>query len=253
MTTPSVRVHVASHNTTTATELCVRSMRRLAGVPFALTVGDGGSHDGSVAMLQRFASDGVLDLEVVEGGRTHAQWLDHWYASCDERYCVFSDSDVEYLRHDWLDEMITTAVTRDAALVTTRIQARDGVEYRHPTTGARRILAPRPEPWLLLIDTQRTRGHVRAGFGYEDRLREDGTKIGYDIGAAFFHDLDTAGLAWVEMPPSFAKAYRHYGGLSWQRAFGKGIPVRRRIKQLAKRAHVRMRLQRARIIDRRTP
>ena len=46
-----VRVHVASANTRSLTELCIRSMERFAGYPFELYVGDVGSHDGSIEML----------------------------------------------------------------------------------------------------------------------------------------------------------------------------------------------------------
>ncbi len=246
-------VYVASFNTAAATELCIRSARRLAGMPFRLTVGDGGSSDGSVAMLERMAAEGRCEIELVTGGRRHSEWLDHWFAQCGERYCVFSDSDVEYLGKDWLARMVRTARERDAALVATRIQAREGVAYRHPTTGATRTLASRPEPWLMLIDVTQTRGRVDATFGYEDRLRDDGTKTAFDIGAAFFHALDDAGLRWVEMPADFAKAYRHFGGLSWQRATGTGIPLRRRAKQLAKILYVRARLARVRVLDRVRP
>jgi hypothetical protein len=124
------------------------------------------------------------------------------------------------------------------------------VDYRHPTTGARRVLAPRPEPWLLLIDVDKTRPVVQSGFGYEDVVRDDGTKVAFDIGAAFFRDVEAAGLPWAAMPDDFAASYRHYGGLSWQAGFGHGMPWRRSVKQLAKRTDVRLRLERIRWIDR---
>jgi hypothetical protein len=239
------RVHVASYNTAAATELCILSARRLAGIPFALTVGDGGSTDSSVPMLRRLEAKGLVDVEVAEGGRTHAEWLDCWYANCAERYCVFSDSDVEYLGDGWLAEMVATAERTGAALVATRIQARDGVPYVHPTTGAVRTLAARPEPWLVLIDTEQARPRVSTSFRYADRVQPDGTKVAYDVAAEFFAALEGADLKWVEMPPAFASAYRHFGGLSWQQA---GMPLRRRAKQIAKRTYVRLRLTRARLL-----
>jgi hypothetical protein len=213
-----------------------------------MTVGDGGSTDGSVAMLRRLAAQGLIDLDVAEGGRTHAEWLDQWYTTCTERYCVFSDSDVEYRAANWLADMLAAAESSGAALVATRIQARDGVAYEHPTTGAKRTLAPRPEPWLVLIDVEQTRPHVTASFRYADRLQPDGTKVAYDVAAAFFDEFERAGLQCVEMPPSFASAYRHFGGLSWQQ---RGMPLRRRLKQIAKRSYVRMRLERARLLAKR--
>jgi hypothetical protein len=146
--------------------------------------------------------------------------------------------------------MVSQAKQHDAALVATRIQARDGVEYRHPATGARRILAPRPEPWLMLIDTEQTRGRVHASFAYQDRVRDGGVKVAYDTAAAFFDELDSLGLRWVEMPESFGRAYRHFGGLSWNRASDRRVALRTRARQLAKRSYVWGRLLRSRVLDR---
>lgn len=243
----NVRVHVASIDTAPVTELCIRTMRRLAGAPFELVVGDCGSTDGSLEMLERFAAAGWLELEVAPNGRRHAEWLDQWFASCPTRYAVFADSDVEFRREGWLRDMLAAAAAHDAALVATRIQAVDGVAYRHPVTGAARLLAARPEPWLVLLDVEALRGRVTAGFGYRDEPAPDvpGGKIAYDVGAAFFRDLDAQGLRWVEMPPDFARAYHHYGGLSWQRP-DRGLAFGRRMKQAVKRAAVEARLRRER-------
>jgi glycosyltransferase involved in cell wall biosynthesis len=82
---PDVRVHVPTINTAAVTELCIRTMRRRAGAPFELVVGDGGSTDGSLDVLRRFERDGWLTLEIAPGGRTHAAWLDKWFAECPTR------------------------------------------------------------------------------------------------------------------------------------------------------------------------
>ena len=241
--TPGVRVCFASFDTAEVSELCIRSMRALAGTPFRLSVGDCGSTDGSVPMFERFRDAGVLDLEVAPNGRRHGEWIDQWLADTTEQYLVVCDSDVEFLADGWLAAMVETARSGNAALVATRIQARDGVPYTHPGTGARATLAPRPEPWLMMIDTTKVRGVVSASFLYEERVLVDGTKVAYDTAAAFFRELTAAGLPYVEMPMSFADAYRHYSGLTWQLA---GMPWRRRLKQFAKYRWVRWRLRRAR-------
>ena len=106
---PDVRVHIASINTARVTELCIRTMHRYAGYPFTLVVGDGGSTDGSLEMLRRLERQGWLELEVAPNGRLRTEWLDHWFAECSERLAVFSDSDVEYLRPNWLREMVDAA------------------------------------------------------------------------------------------------------------------------------------------------
>ena len=245
-----VRVHVASINTAEVTELCIRSMRRTAGYPFELVVGDGGSTDGSLEMLRRFERDGWLTLEVAPGGRKHAEWLDKWHAECPTKFAVFSDSDVEYHQLGWLAEMVTAARNQNAALVATRIQARGGVPYTHPRTGARRILAERPEPWLMMIDVTHTRGNVTSGFEYRDETAPSGEgKIGFDIAAAFFRDLQAQGLTYVEMPADFQRAYTHYGGMSWKRSRDRGMPLTHRVKQFVKAARVRANLVRARRDD----
>ena len=103
----TVHLYVASLNTATATELCIRSMREFAGYPFELTIGDSGSDDGSVEMLRRLETLGWLSVEVAAGGRLHAEWLDEWRGSCTARLAVFVDSDVEFLRPGWLVQLVS--------------------------------------------------------------------------------------------------------------------------------------------------
>jgi hypothetical protein len=245
--TRDVRVHVASINTRAMTELCVRTMHRYAGYPFELVVGDCGSTDGSLDLLGDFERQGLLTLQVAPDGRSHAEWLDRWFTECPARYAVFVDSDVEFLRENWLHDMVEVARASDAAVVATRVQARDGVQYRHPTTGSPRVLAPRPEPWLMLIDVLQTRGVVDDGFGYRDEPPlEGGPKTAFDVGAAFFRGVTRSGLSYAEMPPQFSRAYHHYGGMSWQRMRDREMPFARRLKQAAKTVHLRSHLRRAR-------
>ena len=241
---PDVRVHVATINTAAAVELAIRSMRRYAAYPFELVVGDSGSTDGSLTMLRRLERAGWLSLEVAPEGRTHAEWLDHWFATCPRRYAVFVDSDVELIGVGWLRDMVRAATEHGAALVATRIQAVDGVAYRHPVTGAERILASRPEPWLMLLDVEQTRGRVPSGFGYRDEGSQDapGGKVAFDVGAAMFRDLRDAGLGWLEMPADFARRYHHFGGVSWQKGGDRKMPPARRAKQMAKAARIRWHL-----------
>ena len=242
-----VTVHLASLNTRAVTELCIRSMREHAGMSFELVVGDCGSTDGSLEMLQRMEAEGWLRLEVAPDGRRHPDWLDRWLAACTTRYLVFSDSDVEYLRPDWLRDMVTRARVTEAALVCGRMQ-HPPATFVHPKTGAARRLAPRPTPWLMLLDLEQVRGRVDASFRYEDVADPDafGGKVAYDVGAAYFRELERAGLTWAEMPEAWQSHYRHYGGLTWLGARGDGVALRKRAKQLVKLATVRRHLARAR-------
>ena len=246
--TGAVTVHVASLDTKAVTELCVRSMRHYAGHPFALEVGDAGSTDGSLAMLRRFESRGWLTLEVAAGGRKHAEWLDQWVASCPTRYAVFSDSDVEYRQRGWLADLVGTADTKGAAMVCARMQWPPD-SFVHPVTGAARRLAPRPTPWLLLVDLDQVRGRVDASFRYQDVDDPDafGGKVAYDVGAAYFAALEAAGLPWAEMPPEWQPKFRHFGGLTWLRR-GPDATAEVRAKQLAKAGIVHAHLWRARAL-----
>lgn len=242
-----VTVHLASLNTRAVTELCIRSMRHHAGMPFDLVVGDCGSTDGSLEMLRRFERDGWLRLEVAPEGRRHPDWLDRWLAACPTRYCGFSDSDVEYRAPNWLHDVVTRARTTGSALVCGRMQ-HPPAEFVHPRTGAARRLAPRPTPWLLLLDTEQVRGRVDASFAYRDVVDPSahGGKVAYDVGAAYFAALEAAGLPWAEMPAEWQSHYRHYGGLTWLGARGDGVALRRRLKQAVKLGTVHRHLAAAR-------
>jgi Glycosyl transferase family 2 len=243
-----VTVHVASLNTRRVTELCIRSMRHYAGRPFDLVVGDAGSTDGSVELLRDFQARGWLTLEVAAGGRKHAEWLDLWLARCPTRYAVFSDSDVEYRRPDWLVDLVDTATSLGAALVCARMQWPPET-FVHPVTGAARKLAPRPTPWLQMLDVEQVRGTVDASFRYRDVEDPDvfGGKIAYDVGAAYFAALEAAGLTWAEMPDAWQAKFRHFGGLTWLKSGQPDALPRVRARQLAKLGLVEAHWWRARV------
>lgn len=242
-----VTVCFANYNTAQVSELCLRSMHVYAGHPFQLLVGDCDSTDGSIAMFERYERSGRCTLEIARGGRRHGDWLDQWLATVTTKYVVFCDSDVEFLRHNWLHEMVRTAELHSAALVATRIQAKDGVAYTHPGTGAVATLAARPEPWLMLFDAEQVRS-LPASFLYEEQTVPHGGKVAYDTAAAFFREIVSAGLVYVEMPSTFARSFRHYSGMTWQRS---GVPLRRQLKQIAKRTFVGIRWARSRIMHQR--
>ena len=227
---PSVTVHVATLNTAHVTELCIRSMRKYAGRPFELKVGDAGSTDGSVELLRAWEALEWLSLEEAVGGRTHADWIDGWLAACTSRFAVFSDSDVEYREPGWLSDIVETAETTGAALVCGRMLNPTGV-YVHPVTGATRRLANRPSPWLLLVDLDQVRGVVDATFQSRDVKDPTSATVGtsFDVGATYFQALVDAGLTWKEMPPEWRSKFRHFGGLTWLKngALAKNSTVRR--------------------------
>lgn len=247
-TRESVTVHVASLNTAAATELCIRSMRRRAGTAFDLVVGDCGSTDGSLELLRDLEARGWLRLEVAPEGRMHADWLDRWLASCESRYAVFADSDVEFRGDGWLRDMVGTAREHDAALVCAQVQPGQA-RFVHPRTGARATVRARPAPWLLLIDMDAVRGRVQQSFRYVESPALDafGGRLGHDVGGAFLLALRAAGLGWVEMPAGFRRKFHHYGGLSWKGG-GDRVSWLRRAEQLRRVATVRAHLARARLL-----
>ena len=240
----SVSVFVASLDTAEATELCIRSARSLAGHPFSLHVGDCGSTDGSVEMLRRLAGSGWLTLDVAAGGRYHADWLDHWLATCTDRYAVFVDSDVEFRRANWLRDLVAEAAGSDAALVAGEwlaevaafpapragLDPADRAEMLETWFGGHETvrLAGRPAPWLLLVDVvQLRRLGTTFAFLLEQADRPEDV-VAFDVGGALFRDVVSAGLTWALMPGPFREAYHHYGGLSWVPLKGRrGLKKRR--------------------------
>lgn len=242
-----VRVHVATIDTAAATELCIRTLHRHAGHPFELVVGDGGSTDGSIPMLRRFEREGWLTLQIAEGGRRHAEWLNLWMAECPARYAVFVDSDMEFRRTGWLADLVATAERTGAAMVTSRIQTLDDKGHVG-SDGAPWRWAPRPTPWLILVDLAQVHGVVETGWGF--RLRpdpaRDGGKIAYDTGAAFLEALDRHGLAWAAMPDGWSDCYHHYGGMTWVRHNKLTLARRLKVKGKEWQVWVRCRLARRR-------
>lgn len=246
-TPPAVTAYVASLNTSRATELCIRSMREFAGMPFELIVGDCGSTDGSLRMLERFAAMGWLNLEVAPNGRRHPEWLERWLANCPTKYALFSDSDVEYREHNWMADMLAQATNSGAALVCGRMQ--QGSEcFVHPVTKAERRLAPRPTAWLLMLDTDQVGGRVEADFDYHEveDFNAFGGKVAYDTAAWYFKHLCDAGLTWAEMSPAWQSKYRHFGGLTWLGPTRSGPAWRVRARQAAKLGLVEAHLRHAR-------
>ena len=244
---PAVTAYVASLNTAHATELCLRSMREFAGIPFELVVGDCGSTDSSLRMLERFSQIGWLNLEIAAHGRRHPEWLDQWLANCPTKYALFSDSDVEYREAGWMSDMLDQATRTGAALVCGRMQ--QGSEcFVHPVTKAERRLAPRPTAWLLMIDTEQVRGVCDANFEYHEveDFEAFGGKVAYDTAAWFFKQMCDAGLTWAEMPSGWQRKYRHFGGLTWLGPRHAGPAWRIRARQSAKLVLVEAHLRRAR-------
>jgi hypothetical protein len=205
-------IYVASFNTRDATELCIRTMRRLAGHPFQLTVGDCGSTDGSLTMLEAFERRGWLRLEV-HAGRQHAEWIDAWLARDDVRFAVVSDSDIQFLQRGWLRHLIRQAKQTRAAVVYSEYLA-GSPTFAHPRTGEVMRLASRPAPWLFLADRQLVR-EVGVSFAEHADRTDAQDPVVYDVGGRFFNAVREQELELVSMPRRFRLAYRHYGGQSW--------------------------------------
>lgn len=237
------RVHVASWNTRSSTELTIRTARRYAGHPFELVVGDGGSSDGSLEMLLELERRRVLRLERASGGRTHAEWLDRWIATCDADYAVFVDSDVEFLRPGWLSELLGAAADQRADLVYAETLA-GSQSFTVPRSGELVELASRPAPWLFLADVRRARA-VGVSFAEIARDREEGGRRRvYDVGGWFFSEARRSGLTYHVMDPRYRDRYRHFAGASWQLHDRSGSFLR-----LSTHEWIELRLQAARARD----
>jgi glycosyltransferase involved in cell wall biosynthesis len=244
-TPAEVTVYIASADTAACTELTVRTALARAGMAHSLVVGDGGSTDGSIEMLTALRDRGLLRLEASDGPRHHSAWLDHWLATCGTRWAVFVDSDVEFHHGDWLREIVDVARQGDYALVCSDMLPATPHTIE-PVGGNEVYLAPRPAPWLMLVDCARVRA-LGVSFRFVGEVSADRPEglIAYDTGAKLFAALQDAGLAWKQMPACFARGYTHFGNMSWADKLGAGRAHRAKLRR------VRRRLRRARRSDRR--
>lgn len=213
-----VTICIASINTRAALELCIRSLRRhTAPGSCRVVVGDCGSTDGSLPMLVRMLRAGwVDDVEVALRGRRHAGWIDHWVDTCPTRYLVLCDSDVEFRRAGWLEELRSAAQSGGAVLAAAGISTvQPG--YVHPVTGEHKRMAPRPTAHLMLLDAG---GARRVATSFESHTEDADVpegRLGYDVGGLFLRECLRTGLPVVAMPPAFEQTFRHWEGMSWTR------------------------------------
>ncbi|HUY64234.1 MAG TPA: glycosyltransferase [Acidimicrobiales bacterium] len=207
----NVQVYVASANTNPVTELCVRSMHRYSDYPFRLIVGDNGSRDGSIEMLRELERKGWLSLDVASAWRQHGDLLDHWIHSCEYRYAVFVDSDVNF-RGPWLRALVETAQSEGAALVCAEMfDAMHG--FVQAGTGRIMEVPPRPSAHLMMFDTKLVAG---LSSSFLPQISEmDGVITSLDVAGAVLRELTARGLAWREMPSEYQSTFVHLGGMSY--------------------------------------
>ncbi len=241
-----VTVHVASKNTRLYTELCLRSMWRLAGCPFELVVGDCSSEDGTQRILERMAADGSLTLQVSPAETSHSDWIDRWRRECRTRYFVIVDSDVEFLEPGWLPRLV--ASLGDRSMVAYGVIP----EQRYRETGYgdpfEYTLLERPDPCVLLLDHERTR-HIPASFAWREEADRWPAQRAYDTSGYFARALEQDGQTWAGLPDSVQRSFRHFGGRSWRK---KG-PRRRRIRYRLFNARLEATVLLLRLLDRVRP
>jgi hypothetical protein len=212
---PDVTIFIASINTASATELCVRSIARYtARSSYTLCVGDCGSTDSSLPRLMRLVNDNLIDdIALAPHGRSHGAWLDLWTTTCRTRYAVVVDSDVEILDSHWLDALVKTAKETEAAIVCAEFV--EEIPHYVDHTGVARRLARRPSAWMMLLDVAKCQGRASWQFAMEEDPNIPEKQWGLDTGAQLMRELIAAGEHVAVAPPAFAKYFRHYGGLSW--------------------------------------
>lgn len=251
----AVTVCVASFNTRSCTELCVRSIHDRAGYPLTLRVGDSGSTDGSVELLEAMQARRLLTLEPSGSARLHAEWLDYWRSHVDADLLVFVDSDVEFRRRDWLVKIVAEVQRSGCTII--YAEWLPGGPTCLDNRSAR--LAGRPAPWLLgLVPGELTA--VEASFAEvwtETSDVPEGLLV-EDVGAAFSAESSRGGAHRTKLPKSFGRHYHHYGGLSWIPSGGwrgrkkdrdESVVSRRlRLLRIAQESKVRTRRRLARVL-----
>lgn len=238
---PRVEVFVASLDTCAATELTIRSLRAHDRSDYEILVGDGGSTDGSVELLEGLAERGWLRLERRTDRWGHHQWIEHRIAASGADYVVFCDSDVEFRRPHPVRDLVATARRTGSVLVAAELCAPGpGVE---PISRSPMTMAARPSAWLFLVAPARVR---QIGRSFAFALAGHDTAIegalAYDTGAAWFEELRERGLPWAVMPGSFTRRFHHHAGLTWRPLLG--LDDDRRSERI--RSHIDRRLKRLR-------
>lgn len=223
-----VEVFIASLDTCMATELAIRSLRAHDHSDYEIVVGDGGSTDGSLEMLEGLRQRGWLRLERRADRCAHHVWIEHRLATSEADYVVFCDSDMEFRKADPILDLVATARRTGSALVAAELCASGpGIE---PISGSAIVMAERPSAWLFLVAPDRIR-QIETSFAFAFVPRGDAIEGGlaYDTGAAWFAELRKRGIPWAAMPGSFTRRFRHHAGLSWRPLLGNDHDPRERI------------------------
>jgi hypothetical protein len=223
-----ITIGIASINTRRATEVAIRSIARTTGGNVSIWVGDCGSTDGSVAMLERACRRGLISRLDIRPGSSHGAWIDFWKREATTRWLLAADSDVEPLRRGWLDAMVETAARRQVGAVAAGLQEQGS--YTQPNGFTVRTLR-RPTIYVFLVDLVATE-KVDVSFQFHLEQAGDGEWDAWDTGARFARALEDAGIGWTPMPASFADDVRHIGKLSWmkrERHLPKDAGERRRL------------------------
>jgi hypothetical protein len=225
-----VAVCIASFNTRRATEVTIRRVLAQRGVTVQVHVGDAGSVDGSLVMLQRFADRGLIRLEIAPQGRSHGEWLDDWTATVEAPYTAFVDSDLFLLRRHTLRRLLDAVVDNDAVLVTCQ-RVPEIADYVSDLNGDRYRVATRVAPWLVAFRTKGLRA-LRTSWCYRWEARPDLQEgaMSWDVGADVDAALATAGRPAHVMPAAFDREWIHVGGLSWRAQRDRSVSMRDRLK-----------------------
>ena len=225
-----VTVCIASFNTRRATEVAIRRVLAQRDVEVEIRVGDAGSEDGSVRMLQDFADRGRIRLQNAPEGRSHGEWLDDWTADVETPFTAFVDSDLFLLRGGTLRRLVEPVATTDAILSTCH-RVPEMRDYVSDINGDRYRVATRVAPWLLAFRTHELRG-LGASWCYRWEARPDLPEraMSWDVGADVDAALTAAGRPAHVMPAEFAREFVHVGGLSWRAHRHRRVGARDRLK-----------------------
>ncbi len=212
---PEVTIYIASINTASATELCIRSISRYTDrSTYLLSVGDCGSIDKSLPRLMKMAHEDLIDnIALAPNGRTHGEWLDLWTSTCTSRFALMIDSDIEIRETNWMNVLVRTANDTGAAIVCAEFV--DEVPNCLDSKGLPIRLARRPSAWMMLVDVAKCRGRASWQFAVEEDTSIPERKWAFDTGALLMRTLSLAGEEVAAAPRSFLDSFRHFGGLSW--------------------------------------
>jgi hypothetical protein len=195
-------------------------------------------------MLEELERKGLLRLVSVSQARRHAEWLDWFLRECPTPIGIAIDSDIEFLKHNWLVDLVGFLGEQGAALVGSESTEESPV-FSAPNGRVIHLMPRTVAPWVMAFDTTKMRALGSSFIEVQEGEDSSGHPYFYDVSGYVQKLAQGAGLPVVVMPALFRSKYRHFVGLSWRKESG----LRGAARHYVKLFQVYARLMLRRVVD----